>query len=258
MNTRQILPNLYVIRVGLVNTFLVTSPGGDTLIDTGFAGNAGRILSAVRELGSRPEDIRHILVTHAHRDHIGSLARIKAATGAVAYIHPLDASIVFRGWGFRPMRPAPGLRTKIMFRVFIRTDAQVEGTEVEHRVSDGDVLPIAGGMKAIHVPGHCAGQLAFFWPQHGGVLFAADACSNLMGLGWSVAYEDLEEGRRSLQKLAKLDFQTACFGHGKAILRGADVLFRRRWGDPNKRPGNLEGQRSSTTDAGGLVGAATR
>ena len=88
---------------------------------------------------------------------------------------------------------------------------------------------IAGGLTAIHTPGHCAGHLAFFWPQEG-VLFAGDTCGNLPRLGMSVAYEDLEVGKQSLSKLAKLDFAVACFGHGKAIQRDASALFRKHWG----------------------------
>jgi hypothetical protein len=61
------------------------------------------------------------------------------------------------------------------------------------------------------------------------VLIAADACSNLPRLGLSLGYEDLEEGRRSLLKLSALDFQVACFGHGKPILKDAGLKFKRLW-----------------------------
>ena len=88
---------------------------------------------------------------------------------------------------------------------------------------------MAGGLNAIHVPGHCAGQMAFLCRQHGGVLIAADACSNIPRLGLSLGYEDLEEGRRSLRQLSALDFQGACFGHGKPILKDAALKFRRLW-----------------------------
>ena len=90
-------------------------------------------------------------------------------------------------------------------------------------------MPFAGGLTAIHVPGHCAGQLAYLWPQHGNVLFAADSCSNMMGLGWSLGYEDFDEGKRSLKELAALDFRVACLGHGNAILQGAAGKFKEKW-----------------------------
>lgn len=54
----------------------------------------------------------------------------------------------------------------------------------------------------------------------------------MLGLGYSVGYEDLEEGRRSLAKIAALDFEMACFGHGKAITQGASGQFRRKWATP--------------------------
>jgi glyoxylase-like metal-dependent hydrolase (beta-lactamase superfamily II) len=97
-------------------------------------------------------------------------------------------------------------------------------------VNDGDQIPIPGGLRTIHIPGHCAGQIALLWPQHGGVLFAADACSNMMGLGWSLGYEDFKRGKRSLSKLADLDFRIACFGHGKPIMNDASLKFRQQWG----------------------------
>ena len=56
-----------------------------------------------------------------------------------------------------------------------------------------------------------------------------DACSNMMGLGWSLGYEDFEQGKRSLRKLAALDFDVACFGHGKAIQKDAARKFKQKW-----------------------------
>jgi glyoxylase-like metal-dependent hydrolase (beta-lactamase superfamily II) len=229
MAATQIVQGLYVIPVGPVNTFLLESSDGCTLIDSGLPGSADKILQAIGELGKQPRDIGHIVLTHAHPDHIGSFAAIKKATGADAYMHPVDAPIATSGRGFRPMKAAPGLRTGILFRLFVRPVPSVEAAPIEHRVEDGEQLSIAGGLTAIHVPGHCAGQLALLWSQNGGVLFAADTCSNMMGLGWSLGYEDFEEGKRSLKKLSTLDFRVACFGHGKAILQDAVGKFKEKW-----------------------------
>jgi glyoxylase-like metal-dependent hydrolase (beta-lactamase superfamily II) len=68
------------------------------------------------------------------------------------------------------MNPAPGLVTGMMFQMFVRPVERVEPATVEHHVHTQEVLPVAGGLTTIHVPGHCAGQLAFLWPRHGGVL----------------------------------------------------------------------------------------
>jgi len=228
MSAKQIIPGLYVIPVGPVNTFLLESPRGCTLIDSGLPGSAEKILQAVEALGKKPKDIRHIVLTHAHPDHIGGLAALKKATGAEAYMHAVDAPIAEFGRGFRPMKPAPGFATGLLFRLFVRMKP-VEGARIEHHIEDGQDLPFARDVTAIHVPGHCAGQIALLWHQHGGVLFAADACSNMMGLGWSLGYEDFEQGKRSLRKLAALDFDAACFGHGKALLNNAARKFKEKW-----------------------------
>ncbi|MGH2375420.1 MAG: MBL fold metallo-hydrolase [bacterium] len=229
---RSIAPGLHAISLGVVNAFLIDT-GELTLIDTGIPGSAEKILQAVRTLGKRPADIRHILVTHCHADHSGSLAALKRATRAAAYMHPTDATLVRTGKSMRPMKPAPGLINGLIFKMFIsRAPQTVEPAEIDYEVNSGEDLPIAGGIRAIHAPGHCAGQLVFLWRRHGGVLFAADAASNIMGLSLFAGYENLDEGRRSLSRIAGLDFETACFGHGGAILRGASRQFRRRWGGP--------------------------
>jgi glyoxylase-like metal-dependent hydrolase (beta-lactamase superfamily II) len=117
----------------------------------------------------------------------------------------------------------------LFMRPILRLYPRVEPTPVDHHLSDGQVLPIAGGLRVVHAPGHCAGQVALLWAAHGGVLLAADAASNVLGLRPSPAYEDYAMGVRSLRRLSALDFQVACFGHGKAIVGEAAAQFRRRW-----------------------------
>jgi glyoxylase-like metal-dependent hydrolase (beta-lactamase superfamily II) len=253
----KITDGLFVIPVGPVNTFLLDSPDGCSLIDTGVPGSMAAILHALRALGKQPRDIRPIILTHAHPDHIGSLAALKKMTAAKVYIHPLDAEIASTGAGFRPMTPAPGLVAGIMFQMFVRPVETVEPATVEHQVQTEEILPIAGGLTAVHVPGHCAGQLAFFWPKHGGVLFAADTCMNVMGLGWTMGYEDLEEGKRSLEKLAQLDFRVACFGHGQTILHDAGNRFRKMWADFDAQlKKSYPGEHDSLNPARGIAKAS--
>lgn len=83
MALEQVLSSLYRIPLGGVNAFVIDlGEDGLVLVDTGAPGDAGRVLDVVGELGRRPADVRHILVTHCHVDHAGGLADIKEATGA--------------------------------------------------------------------------------------------------------------------------------------------------------------------------------
>lgn len=229
MAVRQVVPGLYTIPLGPVNSFLIESTAGCTLIDTGLANSQDKVLEALASLNKLPSDIKNIVLTHGHPDHIGSFAALRKATGAKVHMHPLDAEIARTGQGFRPMKAAPGLITGIMFRLFVQTGVSVDGGPIDNLLEDGTELRFANNTRVLHAPGHCAGQVVLLWPRNGGVLIAADACSNMMGLGWSLGYEDLEEGRRSLQKLAALNFDVVCFGHGKPIIGNAAAKFRSKW-----------------------------
>ena len=236
-NTKEILPGFHQIALGMVNAFLIESDDGLALIDTGYPGNGAKILEAVGSLGKAPKDLRHILVTHCHPDHAGSLAELVRQTGATVWMHPTDAEMVRSGRCLRPVKTAPGFMNAIIGRMIRWTAShEIEPAEVAREVTDGESIPVGGGLRAIHVPGHCAGQLAFLWPKHGGVLIAADVAANIFGLGLSPVYEDLDEGRRSLAKLSTLDFQAAVFGHGGPILKGASDQFRAKWPRPADTP----------------------
>lgn len=229
MSAEQIVRGVYQIPIGIVNAFLLDS-GDLTLIDTGVPGSAETILTAVREIGRDPQDIKHILVTHLHTDHAGSLLALKEATGAPALMHPLDADMVRRGEAMRPATAAPGLVNKLITSLMGRRAMPgIDPTPVEEEITDGQVLEQCGGLRVLHVPGHSAGQVAFLWPEEGGVLFAADSASNMMGLGYPPIFEDFDSGLASLRRLGRLDFAVACFGHGKAIRSGAAGKFRRKW-----------------------------
>ena len=225
MATTQIVEGLWQINLGAVNAFLLDQ-GELTLIDTGMPKSEDKIVAAIESIGKKATDLKHIIVTHCHPDHSGSLAALKRISGATTYMHRDDAAMVRKGEGKRPMKAAPGLMRKIFYQIFVAHNAgKIEAATVDREIGDGTELPIGGGLKAIHAPGHCAGQLAFLWPRRR-LLFAADACSNMMGLGYSLGYEDLALGQRALSKLMALDFDVAVFGHGNPITTGAAQKFR--------------------------------
>ncbi len=229
MIAKAVVPGIYQISLGFVNTFLIDA-GELTLIDAGIGGSEKKILQALEELGKKPSDLRHILITHLHADHTGGLAALKKATGAETYMHPLDAADYCQGITMRPIPPGPGLLGGLMAGMFSRAqNNRSEAAPVDHRIEDGQVLDFAGGLRVIHAPGHTTGQVAFLAPTQGGVLFVGDACSRLVRLGLSPIYEDWEEGRRTLRMLSGLDFECACLSHGAPITSQADQQFRAKF-----------------------------
>lgn len=226
MAVQLVVPGVYrVTPVPGVNTYLVEA-GGLTLIDTGISGSAKAILAAVAKIGRRPSEVDRIVVTHCHPDHYGSLAELKLQTGAPALMHPLDAADVRNGTTGRRMSFRGPFRA--FNGIFARSPA-LQAAEVEQEVIDGQELP--GGLRVVHAPGHSDGHIALLWPDRR-VLFAADACWHITRLAPLPFYVDFEEGIRSLGRLAGLEFDVACFGHGRPVREGANTRFRRKWALP--------------------------
>ena len=134
---------LYYVGVAQVTSLLLTTGQGHILIDGAFEQSAGRILDNVRTLGFKPEDVKVLLSTHAHLDHAGGLAEIKARTGARLYAGAPDAPLLARGgrgdFAFGDTLPFPPVT-------------------VDVPVKDGDLVELGGlTVRAIATPGHTMG-----------------------------------------------------------------------------------------------------
>src|SRR5215472_16140015 len=228
MAMKRVIKGVHVVPMGMSNAFLIESDQGLTLIDAGFVGREAAVFGAIRRLGRSPDELKHLIFTHGHPDHIGSAAAIVRGTGARTYMHPLDIPLAESGGPFRPMTPAPGL-IGLLCKLFYHPDERLEPVAIDQPLTAEEILPIAGGFEVIHTPGHCAGQVTLLW-RPGRMLFAGDVGTNLMGLGDPVGFENLEEGRESQRKLASLSFDAAGFGHGKPISRAALPRFLKKWG----------------------------
>jgi glyoxylase-like metal-dependent hydrolase (beta-lactamase superfamily II) len=83
-----------------------------------------------------------------------------------------------------------------------------------------------GSFRVIDTPGHTAGHVSLLWIDQG-VLFAGDAAAHITSLGPHPAADDPAIARQSFASLGHLEFDAACFGHGRALL-GAAAQFRAR------------------------------
>jgi glyoxylase-like metal-dependent hydrolase (beta-lactamase superfamily II) len=227
MALKQLASDLWIIS-GLVNVYVLQTDDGLAVLDTGFPGRAAKILDELRSIGKSAADVNHILLTHCHPDHIGSAAALKKATGAAVWAHPLDKPMMEAGTTMRePMCASPGWRNRLLAKILAGRVATVEPVVVDHLLEDGDSPSFLPDLTAIHIPGHCNGQLAFIWQRHGGILFPADACVNRRGLTLPVATENPQMALASLAALAKFDFDKICVMHGKPIMHGGAAQFRR-------------------------------
>jgi glyoxylase-like metal-dependent hydrolase (beta-lactamase superfamily II) len=208
------------IELGIVNAYLLQTADGTVLIDTGFAHTTDALLS---ELGEERPNL--ILVTHAHIDHAGGLAALERALGVPSAMHPLDAELVRKGSGGRPLVSGPGEDPATAEQFNARMVLEPDTVEIE--LEAGAPVPGFPELEVIHAPGHCAGQVALLWR---GVLIAADAASNRSSLSAPRVAEDYEITAQTLSELSKLEFDSAVFGHGAPLEVGAAAAFRERFG----------------------------
>ncbi|MGB2605070.1 MAG: MBL fold metallo-hydrolase [Candidatus Sulfotelmatobacter sp.] len=233
MSVKLVINGVYVVPMGMANAFLIEGDDGLTLIDAGYPGKEAAVFDAIRGLGRSPDQLKHLIFTHGHPDHIGSAAAIVQETGARTYMHSLDIRMAESGGPFRPLTPAPGLLRRVLCKLLYHPDERLEPVAIDQPLTPGEILPISGGIEVIHTPGHCAGHVALLW-RPGRMLFTGDVCTNIMGLGDPVGFESLEVGRASQRKLASLSFafafDAAGFGHGAPIAHDASTRFRNKWG----------------------------
>ena len=230
MALRKIVDGAYCVPLGPANAVLLDAGPELVLVDAGFPGKESIVFDAISQLGRTPRDLRHLVFTHGHPDHIGSAAAIVRETGAATYMHAMDVPLAETGGPFRSMTPAPGLLPRTVFRFVWHPQERMEPVRIDRHLTDGEVLAIAGGLLVVHTPGHCAGQVALLW-QGGQLLIAGDVGMNILGLGDPVGFEDIGEGRRSQRKLAALRFDAAVFGHGRPIGSRAAERVRSAWGE---------------------------
>ena len=196
---------------------------GLVLVDTGVAGSETAITDALEGLGRDPRDVREILVTHSHNDHRGSLAALVGATGATVLAHDFDAPVIR---GAEP-EPPPDLTDaeRPFAEAIIPRVPTAPPAEVGRPVRDGDTT--LGGGVIVHVPGHTSGSIALHVPRLG-LLFTGDTIAAMEGrLILGPFNVDRAAAATSVRRLAQLEFEVACFGHGEPLFGGASAATRR-------------------------------
>jgi len=205
------------------NVYLLTDEPM-TLIDTGLPGNAAAVVDFVSRLGRNPGELAYIVLTHGHMDHSGSAAELRRLTGARVVAHRAEG--VALDDGLVVVKRSSNGRLRALSSVLSRL-AGFEGCRMDVGASDGEVLPCAGGLRVVHIPGHTGGSMALLLEERG-VLFVGDAIiSNGDRLSRPLPLrDDAGESERSLAKLARLSFEMCCFGHGAPLTAGAAGAVR--------------------------------
>ncbi len=141
----RIAGNLYYVGTDDMACYLVTTPQGHILINTGLANSAGLIKHSIEMLGYKFSDIKILLTTQAHYDHMGAMAKIKKQTGARFMVDKQDAQVA-----------ADGGQSDYAFG---NKGASFEPVKADQLLHNNDTIAL-GGTKIIllHHPGHTKGS----------------------------------------------------------------------------------------------------
>ena len=217
----EIIPNVHLIPNTVANPYLLIDPDGLTLIDAGLPGSHRKILRYLASLGYAPGDLKRILITHADFDHVGGLAPLKAATGARVFASPVEAQAMAEGHSSRALKPRSVI-VKLLFNLMtsLFKPASIQADEL---LSDGQTLPVLGGLRVVETPGHTPGHISLFAPS-AGILFCGDSIvSGESGLRGSSGANNWDQARsdESVRKQAALGAHILCSGHGPVVMDAA-------------------------------------
>lgn len=187
------------------NIYLV----GDALIDTGTGFNFTRLRTIFSALKKKFDDVKHVVNTHAHFDHVGGNGYF---FNAKVSVHEQDAPILEKGDTERSAADFFG--------------GNLKARSVENKFKEGDKIKLGKlELEVIHTPGHSPGSVCLY-DRKGKLLFSGDTIF-ADGVGRSDFIDgDPEALRSSIEKLLKLDVKTMLPGHGEPVLKDAKKVMK--------------------------------
>ncbi|AJY75702.1 MBL fold metallo-hydrolase [Paenibacillus beijingensis] len=207
----------------IISPVLITGEDGPTLVDAGMAGQYGNLAAALREAGVEPSDIKRILITHQDIDHMGGLPELllELPPSVEVFAHSDDRPYIegeipmlkFNRERLAPMLQSAPPEIKEKLEAML---AHPPFGKVNRIVVDGELLPVHGGIRVIHTPGHTPGHLCFYLEQDR-ILIAADELRVVNGELEGPAEQatpDMPLAIASLHKLTGLPAQRVVCYHG--------------------------------------------
>ncbi|MFD5910897.1 MBL fold metallo-hydrolase [Streptomyces massasporeus] len=243
-DVQQVADGTYLVHGSNTNWVILTEGDAVTLVDTGYPGDRDQVLASLAQVGSSPEAVAAVLITHAHNDHLGSAEHLRAAYGTPVYLHEAEV---------------PHARREFLHQVSVGTvlrngwragvlpwavHALRSGGTTPVPVTAPQAFPTAGALDLpgrpvpVHTPGHTDGHCAYHLPGTG-VLISGDALvsghptSRAEGpqLLPDMFHHERPRALASLDVLAELDGELLLPGHGpvhRGPVRDAARLARER------------------------------
>ncbi|WP_237725021.1 MBL fold metallo-hydrolase [Deinococcus alpinitundrae] len=207
---------------------IVDEAMGLTLVDAGLPGMADAIGALLSEQGLKLSDIKRVIITHHDLDHIGSVPAVVEASGAQVWAPEREIPFL-EGREWPQKMPTPQQADQLLADPNVpqarkEMIKQMSGMKpvtlkVDRALKDGEVLPMAGGVRVVTTPGHTFGHASLYLERHQ-TLITGDALSSSAGQlsgPFPAGTADMKTAGESVNKLAGLDVQTIVTYHGGVV-----------------------------------------
>lgn len=235
----NVAPGVHQIEHAYTNCYLIEDASGVTIVDAGFASTGRGVLELLGVIGRTVNDIRALLLTHGHFDHVGFAYGLQRQLGTSVWVHPADRRLAAHPYRYRPERNRivfplghPG-GLPILGAMVAAGALTVRGVTSDRELADGQVLDLPGRPVVLHLPGHTAGQCALLLPERGAVLsgdalVTLDPYTGTRGprLVARAATANALQARASLNRLYDCGAEIVLPGHGPAWTEGVDAAVR--------------------------------
>ena len=211
------------LRMGRVNSYLIQTSVGHTLIDTGGSNARKELLRELERAGCMPSSLKLIILTHGDFDHIGNAAYLRSVFGARIAIHRDDSGMAERGDMF-VNRKKPNILIRALVSLFMGFGTSERFTP-DVLLDDGYDLSQHGfEAKVISLPGHSKGSIGILAAN--GELFCGDLLENTKGPALNALTDDSAAANASVAKLEALKIGTVYPGHGQPF--AMELLTKRK------------------------------
>ncbi|MEE6272434.1 MBL fold metallo-hydrolase [Georgenia sp. MJ206] len=217
-----------------VNTYLVEDDDGLTLVDAGLPAVWNQLGRSIRELGYRPRDVKALLLTHAHFDHVGVAARLQRELGIPIWAHDVETYLAAHPYRYahERMRGVYPLRYPQSIPVLASMTAAgalwVKGVAGLQTYTDGAVVDVPGRPRVLFTPGHTFGHCALHLADRdavitGDAIVTRDPYTGHRGpqIVAGAATADSDVALASLDRIAETDARVVLTGHGPEWTDGA-------------------------------------
>ena len=216
----RVAPGIHRLGPGLVNSYLLEDRDAVTIVDAGAPGYWNALPAELAAMGRRLDDVRAVVLTHAHTDHIGFAERLRKERGVPVHVHRDDVPLT-RKPAYPGFKGSINIGATLRFVAFALRNgmARIPPILEVSTFADGEVIDVPGRPRVLHVPGHSEGMSALHVASRdavflGDAFVTLDVLSGATGPRMSPFNADRHRAYDSLARLDGIQARLVLPGHG--------------------------------------------